>query len=124
MNREPVELRVRPETTTDLDQVRQGLARADLVDRRPDRGARERYPGRILRDKDQVALLEDDIAPGLTLEEVVVKIQRRNDLALPPDLNFPEITAVVGATGGVQRVQDRGDRGKLIRPRLHRLAGD
>ena len=122
MDRQAFQRGVGTEPAGRAHEVRQRLPRLQLVDRRPEHGARDLGTFAVQRYVDDVARFEADVVPLVAAQQVVVEIERGYGLVEPPDLDVPHVGALRDPAGGIQGGQRRAEGADLIGAGLPHLA--
>ena len=82
--------------------VGERLARLGLINSGPEHGARHPHARFVDRDEDHISRLEPDVAARIAAQQIVVKIECRDRLAVALHLNPAQLGPLGHSTRGVQ----------------------
>ncbi len=124
VDREPPALGVGREPARGPKDVQQVVPLRQLVVRRTDDGAAQLDPSAPERHEDHVALLQDDVPRGVSVQQVGVEVERDHVPVPALHAHAPQVPQPGGPSGRVEGVRDGCDRRELVGPRLAHLARD
>src|SRR5207249_2099421 len=115
---------VSAEAARGAQQVGQGLALLQLIDRRTEYRSRHLHAGAVQRNVHDVSRFQADVVTLVPPQQVVVEIKGRHDLVEAADLDLPHVRAGGDPAGRVQRGDACAKSADLISTRLFYLAHD
>src|SRR2546422_2520839 len=124
MDRQAVERRVSAEAARGAQQLGQGLALLQLIDRRTEHRSRHLHTGAVQRDMHDVARFQADVVALVPPQQVVVEIERCHDLVEAAYLDLPHVRAGGDPARRIQRGDACAQGADLIRTWLFYLAHD